>query len=281
MSKMQKREFILKKNIEYPIYGDLRIPESSGEKPLAVFCHGFKGFKNWGGWQYAMDNICDAGFSVIALNFSHNGIGADLENFTELEKFAENTIGKELEDLNNLFSEIKSGEEFPELEWNGKAGLIGHSRGGGTAILFASRNPAINSLVTLASIGSFDHYLVRAEEWRANGYIEFENARTNQMMRMNVGFLEDLEHFREERDIMSAESKLNVPHLIIHGEKDEAVPVDHARKLIEKAQNRESKLEIIPGGMHTFGQTHPFRRNSSRFDSVIQKTIEWFQTYLT
>ena len=277
---MQKREFILEKNTERQIYGDLRVPPSSGEKPLVVFCHGFKGFKNWGGWQYAMDKICESGFAVIAFNFSHNGIGADLENFTELEKFAENTIGKELEDLTLLFREIKSGREFPELEWNGKVGLIGHSRGGGVVILFASQNPVINCLVTLASIGSFDHYLKRADECRVKGYTEFENARTNQIMRINAGFFEDLENNREKRDVMEAESKLNVPHLIIHGEKDEAVPVDHARKLFEQAQNRESKLEIIPGGMHTFGQTHPFRRNSSRLDSVIQKTIDWFQQYM-
>jgi len=277
---MLKRQFTITA-ADRIIYGDFREPDFPEGKPLVIFCHGFKGFKDWGGWQYAMDRICQNGFFVIAMNFSHNGVGPDMQNFTLLDKFAVNTIGKELDDISLLLSTISEGKEFPELKHNPKTGLIGHSRGGGTSILFTAYRGGIDVLVTWASVANFDNYLSLSDTWRANGYIEQENKRTGQMMRMNIDFLNDLEANPVERNILMAESQLGRPHLIIHGDQDDSVAVDQARNLYDAADKTKSKLEIIPGALHTFGTVHPFEGSTEQFDRVIDLTTDWFRTFLT
>lgn len=276
---MQKRQFDIEVSQNRTIRGDIFTPEYPEGKPLVIFCHGFKGFKNWGEWQFGMEKICNNGFYVIAFNFSYNGIGTDLQNFGELNKFEQNTIGKELEDLDILVGKIDDGEIFPEIKGNPKKGIIGHSRGGGTAILFASQSKKIDCIVTWASISSFDNYLSRGDQWRKDGFIEFENARTKQIMRMNVEFLNDLERSPLEKNILRAESSHGLPHLILHGDKDEAVPLEEAQKLLDASNKSASKMEIIPEGTHTFGQSHPASSINPVFDTVLNKSIEWFRNH--
>ncbi len=278
---MQKRAFVFELVPDRYINGNFRIPEHPEGKPAIIFCHGFKGFMDWGGWQYAMDKFCSNGFFIISFNFSHNGIGPDLQNFSELNKFASNTIGKELEDIAFLLKAVNNGNEFEEITRKPKIGLIGHSRGGATTILYASQNSTIECLATWASVSNFDTYLDNRIEWRSQGYIESENARTKQTMRMNVDFLNDLERNPLERNILKAEARHGLPHLIVHGYKDEAVPYEAAQEIFEASSKSITRLEILPEGTHTFGTSHPFSGSNPVFESVIDKTVEWFRMYLT
>ncbi|MFC1514234.1 alpha/beta hydrolase family protein, partial [candidate division KSB1 bacterium] len=166
---MTKRQFIIEVSSDRKIYGDFRTPDNPAGNPIIIFCHGFKGFKDWGGWQYGLDKICAAGFFTISTNFSHNGVGSDLENFTELDKFEKNTIGLELEDLEILMDAVKNSDLFPELSETKNTGLIGHSRGGAAAILFASQHQHIKCLATWSSISGFDKYLSQRMDWRKQG----------------------------------------------------------------------------------------------------------------
>ncbi|MFC1732974.1 alpha/beta hydrolase family protein [candidate division KSB1 bacterium] len=278
---MLKRQFTLNVTPERIIYGDFRVPEYHDGKPLIIFCHGFKGFKDWGGWQYALDKFAINGFFVISINFSFNGIGGDLQNFTDLNKFGVNTIGKELEDIDMIMTAVEDGQLFPEISAQPKTGLIGHSRGGGTVILYAAQKKSIISVVTWAGVANFDSYLSQAQVWRDRGYLEFENKRTQQMMRMNLDFLNDLESNVADRNILRAEAGLGIPHLIIHGDRDEAVSSDHARNLLNASDKTKTRLEIIKGGTHTFGCAHPFSGSGEPFDTVIHKTAEWFRNFLS
>lgn len=276
---MQKRQFSIN-STGRTLYGDYRIPDFPENKPLVIFCHGFKGFKDWGGWQFAMDKICQNGFFVIAMNFSQNGIGPDLQNFTALDKFSVNTIGKEMDDIALLLESIELGEEFPELAPGSRKGLIGHSRGGGTSILFSAFREGIDALVSWASVSNFDNYINQKDDWRARGYIEQENKRTGQMMRMNIDFLNDLEANPLERNILVAESRLEIPHLIIHGDQDDAVSLEHAEALYNSADKTKTKIEILNGASHTFGTAHPFEGSNPHFDKLIELTINWFRNFL-
>ena len=44
------------------------------ENPVIIFTHGFKGFKDWGGFPYMMKRIASKGFTAVSFNFSHNGV---------------------------------------------------------------------------------------------------------------------------------------------------------------------------------------------------------------
>lgn len=280
---MVKREFNIQISSNRILYGDFRVPQDKSNDKLIIFCHGFKGFKNWGGWQYAMDKFCSNGFFVISMNFTGNGVGDDFENFTELDKFAENTIGKEIEDIGYLIDHIINSKEFPELESDfdrPTIGLIGHSRGGPTVILKADTDERIDSIVTWAGMSIWDRYTDQREVWRDTGHIEFLNGRTKQMMKMNLSFLEDLENNMIARDVLLAEKNLKIPHLILHGDEDEAVKIEDGMLLYNSSNKETTELNIIRGAGHTFGQTHPFENTTPHLEEVIAKTTTWFKDKL-
>src|SRR2546423_263552 len=99
---MIHKEFILYSREGEKLRADLRFEENGIQKPVILFLHGFKGFKNWGPYPAVCEKIAGAGFISIAFNFSHNGVGDDLMNFTEPDRFAENTFSLELDELSDV-----------------------------------------------------------------------------------------------------------------------------------------------------------------------------------
>ena len=68
------------------IRGDVRLSDSDGKRPVVIICHGFKGFKDWGFHPFIGEALAAAGFVAVHINFSHNGVGEDLLEFTELDR---------------------------------------------------------------------------------------------------------------------------------------------------------------------------------------------------
>lgn len=246
------------------IVGDLRYLDCKGKFPVVVFCHGFKGFKDWGCWPYFMEALAKSGFAVMSFNFSHNGIGANLLELTEVDRFKENTFSLEEEDLELLLQSILQ-RTFPPCDPT-QVNLIGHSRGGAAALAVASRFPEIRSVITLASISRIGS-LTRDEErvWRKEGVRYVVNMRTGQQLPLGVGLLDDIlaRPARIEENI----KKLSIPVQIIHGEKDEAVPVSAAHELFSWA--KKGSLVIIPEANHVFGAKHPFMEATPQLEQVI------------
>ncbi len=83
-----------------PIVTDLVYDSSIKLGPLIIFCHGYKGFKDWGAWPLLSEALAASGFVVIKFNFSHNG-GTHKQpiDFPDLEAFGNNNYTKELEDF--------------------------------------------------------------------------------------------------------------------------------------------------------------------------------------
>ncbi len=44
------------------IRGDIRVQEEGGRKPVLLFAHGFKGFKDWGFFPYASERFASSAF---------------------------------------------------------------------------------------------------------------------------------------------------------------------------------------------------------------------------
>ncbi len=199
--------------------------------PCLIFVHGFKGFKDWGFWPYSGNYFADKGFLVLTFNFSHNGIGEKLTEFTELDKFANNTFSLELEELNEVIDAYLN--SFFGTNSNKPIGILGHSRGGADALIVSSKRKEIKAVVTWAAVANFDRYTKRqAEEWRKNGFFEVLNSRTNQMMRLNVSLLEDIEKNKTDLlNIEQAANSLNKPLLIIHGEQDLSVKIEEGEQI--------------------------------------------------
>jgi uncharacterized protein len=258
--------------IAVTIYGYENLPKN----PCIFYVHGFKGFKDWGFVPYTGEFLAAKGYAVITFNFSHNGIGSKKEEFTETDKFAENTFSLEVAELSEVIDAYLFG--FFGETINSKIGIIGHSRGGAVSILASSKREEVTALTVWSSISHVDRYTDRQKtEWKEKGHIEVVNSRTNQVMKLNLKVLEDIEKNKEKKlNIEYAVKQFERPFLIVHGEQDLTVPVNEAIELFSWADPGKSEIQIIPAAGHTFNIVHPFEESNPRFDSVLTFTEEFF-----
>lgn len=278
---MKKQSFLLDVGKEERIIrGDLYFPDSRHPLPTIVILHGFKGFKDWGFFPYAANTLAKQGFAVITFNFSMNGVGENLLEFTELDKFARNTYSREQEDVAKIIGEIKAGLLPPGgVTDPNRLGLIGHSRGGANSLLYALDDPDIKGVVTwngIADVDIFSEELKR--EIREKGTGTVLNARTGQKMPIHREVLEDIETNRERWNLLKRLSNWQHPLLILQGDQDTPRLVEGARHLHQSAP--KSTLKIITGANHTFGAVHPFQGSTPHLDQVLEETADFFSQIL-
>lgn len=262
--KIKVESFALEGPKRSQIVGDLRFVERDSARPVIVFCHGFKGFKDWGCWPYFTEELAKRGFAVLSFNFSHNGIGANVLELTEIDRFKENTFSLEEEDLELVLKAILK-RTFSRCDPT-QVHLIGHSRGGAAVLAVASRFREIKSVITLASI-SRTGSVTREQElaWRKDGVRYVVNMRTGQQLPLGVALLDDI--LARPAWIEESVKKLNIPLHIIHGERDDAVPVAAAQELFSWA--KKGSLSIVSEANHVFGAKHPFQETTPQLEQVI------------
>lgn len=275
---MIERPFKLPLEDGRTLRGDLRLPEGEPPRSAVVVVHGFKGFKDWGFFPHLCESLAGDGHAVVSFNFSLNGIGDDPTAFTELEAFARNTFSRDVGEILRVLDETRGGGILAVPP--ARIGLLGHSRGGGEAILAADRDDHLDALVTWAAVAYLDRWPEETKaEWRRTGRIHVMNSRTGQEMPLNLSLLEDYESNRGRLDIESAASRLrDLPWLIVHGEDDTSVSVEDARRL--EAANPRADLELIPGAGHGFEAGHPFAGPTPELDQAIRLTSKHFRRYL-
>jgi alpha-beta hydrolase superfamily lysophospholipase len=251
--------------------GDLyRAEDPAG---AVIVCHGFKGFARWAFFPYLSRTLAQNGLTAITFDFSGSGIGRDRESFTQPEAFEHNTFTRDLEDLELIEDHAR------RMKWiTGKFGLLGHSRGGGMAILYAAAESSnVNSLVTWAAISYPMRWTTEdVAAWRRRGFTEITNSRTGDVMRLGTDLLEDVElHGKTKVNIESAAGKIKVPWLIVHGTADETVPSAEAERLHSRAKG-VSTLRLIEGAGHTFDAKHPLNEIPSSLEKVVGETTKFF-----
>jgi pimeloyl-ACP methyl ester carboxylesterase len=265
-----------------PLHGLVDLPDLPGERPTVVICHGFKGFMEWGFFPYLAALLAERGFVAVRFNLSGTGMRPGDELVTDPDAFRDNTYRRELADLLAVLE--ATGETLaPGRVDRGRIGLFGHSRGGGDAILAASRSPwreRLRALVTWASIATVDRFSrEQKEEWRRQGEMPAVNSRTGQRLALGLGLLAEMEEQAPDLDILAAARTRRAPWLIVHGADDESVPADEGRRLAEHA-NGEKELRMIPGANHTFGSRHPFAGPTPQLVQALNATQRWFRSHL-
>lgn len=251
--------FVGSENRKSPI--SIYYPKQGEKAEIVLFAHGFKGFKDWGHFPLIQQYIADKGFIVVAFNFSHNGgTVEEAIDFPDLDAFAKNTYQKEVEDVGHVLDWIKGNNElyFAGAEAE-QIHIIGHSRGGGVALLAGSNYHEIKKVITWAAVADFVERLPNAEQlekWKKNGVYFIKNGRTHQDMPMNYDFVETLLNFEKQLDIQRSVHSLEKPLLIIHGANDETVALENAERI--KSWKKEAQLAIINECNHTFNGKHPW-----------------------
>lgn len=255
------RKFILEGALQQKFAMDLTYSESQDQKGVIVFCHGFKGFKDWGCWQMVADYFVDNGFAFLKFNFSHNGMGLeDSVEFNALDKFATNTLGKEMQDIQSVEQFIVN--ELPKILPiinTDKIFIIGHSKGGVSALLYCTQyDTKIKKVCTWASPFDFHRSWNSKfiDKWRADGVQYIKNARTNQMMPLDISVLNDLDNNKKKYSLVNASQQLQIPYLIIQGTNDQAVKMEEFNLL--KKYFSKAKTHIIDDANHVFGGSHPY-----------------------
>jgi uncharacterized protein len=272
-----KSEFTIDINTSDFISGDIyranNIPEL---KPIILIIHGFKVHKQWGFFPYICDYFAQYGAIAICCNLSLNGYGTEGDILIHPQKFASNTITRELSDIQKIMEFIqKKGEEKLE-DWDGRIFILGHSRGGALSILTARDFPIISKIAVWNSIARFDRFTARQKVlWREQGYLAAEHYTSTDSLCINSTYLEDLELYKDRFSVISALSNIDIGLIIIHGEQDITVSKREAETLAS-ASTHLMGFNLIPSTGHTFGIRHPFTSSTKALEQVLEITKGFF-----
>ena len=140
--------------------------------------------------------------------------------------------------------------------------LLGHSRGGVSAILFAGRQTAGSQPPKPAGVitaGSPDRACGMSDsekdELRARGYLESPSARTGQVLRIGLQWLTEQEADRDAHNVLDNVRKIECPILVVHGENDETINVQSAVSIADAATNVH--VARIKNCNHVFNAPNP------------------------
>jgi pimeloyl-ACP methyl ester carboxylesterase len=263
-----------------PITADIRYIPNQNKKPLILFVHGFKGFKDWGVFNLMADKFAKTGFIFMKLNLSHNGTTPEqLIDFADLDAFGNNNFTIELADLKDSIDYLFSSSNIiakKELDIN-QLTLMGHSRGGGLVLLKAREDDRIKKVVTLAAISDLSERWPQSflDVWRAKGVQYIENKRTNQQMPLYVQLYDDVLNNPERLSIPKAIREMQQPLLAFHGTDDETLPVAMAHRI--KDLKPDTELVIYENENHVFGAAHPWKETNlpEAFEDIIKVTSEF------
>jgi pimeloyl-ACP methyl ester carboxylesterase len=270
----------IKKNISIngkhnkPILTDLFFKESNQLKPILIFCHGYKGFKDWGAWNLMAENFANAGFFFVKFNFSHNGGTAEQPiDFPDLEAFGNNNYSKELDDLGNVIDWVSENSDIKsEIDLN-EIYLIGHSRGAGIVLLKSDEDSRAKKVISLAGVSDYKSRFPKNEklqEWEEKKVYFVKNGRTHQEMPHFYQFFRDFKKNEKRLNIKKATQNLEIPLLIIHGNNDASVSINEAKNLHK--WNSKSTFKIIENSNHVFGTSHPW--DKERVSEELSEAIE-------
>jgi dienelactone hydrolase len=257
---------------------DVRAGSRGVPQPAVLLVHGFKGFKDYSFLPVFAERLARAGF--VAVTATVSGAGVDAEGtFSRLDRFARNGYTRELDDLRAVVDELRAGglDTAPPTS----LGVVGHSRGGGMAILLAAECDA-DALVTWNAIGAVRRHTERElEAWRAAGTIHIVHKRLGIRLPLDYEVVEDcLQHEHGRLDIAAAARRLRTPWLQLHGTDDETVPFAEGEALA-RIGGPQHHFDPVAGGRHTWGAVHPWAGSTPTCDDVFGRTLRFLVATLT
>jgi dipeptidyl aminopeptidase/acylaminoacyl peptidase len=222
-------------NLRLP--GEVYFPETAKSRcPALCLCHGIPSGQpatsGDTGYPGLAERFSAAGFITLIFNFrgAHGAEGnMDMLGWTR--------------DMTAAIDYLAALEKVDES----RLCLLGSSAGAAVCVYVAAQDPRITSLVTFACPAEFGFL---TDKKRAKATID--RFRSIGVIR-DAGFPpspdEWVDGFSEVAPIKWVSKISPRPLLLIQGNKDDLVPVEHARELFEKA-GEPKKLVIIPGAGH-------------------------------
>ncbi|WP_299676103.1 S9 family peptidase [uncultured Tenacibaculum sp.] len=265
---------------EKPILLDVFYKSNNQKKDVVIFCHGYKGFKDWGAWDLMGEAFAEAGLFFVKFNFSHNGTTPEnpLE-FGDLEAFGNNNYSKELDDLNKVIDWCSQGGKFKNEINENTISLLGHSRAGGIVCIKAEEDLRVKKVISLAGVSDYKRRTATTgelESWKNDGVKYVLNGRTGQQMPHFYQFYEDFIANKDRLTIKRAVKNLKIPFCIIHGDADTSIAISEAEDL--HSWNPLAEFHIIENANHVFGVKHPWDKDELPND--LKKVVAISKTFL-
>ncbi|MDC9723510.1 MAG: alpha/beta hydrolase fold domain-containing protein [Urechidicola sp.] len=264
-----------------PIVTDVFYKQTNSKKPIIIFCHGYKGYKDWGAWNLMANSFAENVLFFVKLNFSHNG--GTLENpidFPDLNAFGENNFILELNDLEDVINWIINNNDFEDEIDLTNITLIGHSRGGGIVSIKASENKNISKVITLNGVSNYAARFPKGNDlikWKNEGVMYVINGRTKQEMPHYYQFYENFLANEKRLTIKKAIENLQKPMLIVSGGGDVVVTSKEGELL--HSWNPKSELFFVDEMNHTLGGKHPWEGDKlpKHLDAVVKKCVSFIR----
>lgn len=278
VKKLESVSFEFAAAVDRTVRGNVHPARNAAPEASVVVLHGFKAFKEWGMFPYVAEKLAET-FDVVRINLSRCGVGPSLTEFDELEKFGRQTIGGDLEDVAAVVDRIRDGRlPLPagvRQPLPSRVVLLGHSRGGGEAIVHALDCPdTVAGVVSWNGTVSFGEMFGEAalRSMREEGEAFVENARTKQLMPLTREIAEELDANANRYDIVGRIGTLRVPLVLVQGDMDHDRLLRGSERLT--AANPAIRRIRVPGGYHTFGAVHPFAGTTAPLEAAIAATID-------
>ena len=264
-----------------PIVTDVFYKQSNSKKPIVIFCHGYKGYKDWGAWNLMANYFVENDSFFVKFNFSHNG--GTIENpidFPDLTAFGENNFTLELDDLEDVINWIINNKSYKNEMDTSNITLIGHSRGGGIVTIKASENKNISKVITLNGVSDYGSRFPKGNDlikWKNEGVMFVINGRTKQEMPHLYQFYKNFQENKERLNIKSAVEKLMKPMLIVSGGEDVVVMPKEGELL--HSWNPDNELFYVEEMNHTLGSKHPWDEEKlpKHLSEVVKKCITFIK----
>ena len=254
---------------EYKVHGpqgglamEVTLPDGFNEEtdkcPMVILMHGIFSSKNIVPIPALARSLAKEGIASICFDF-----GGHWKSEGQMQQM---TVGKEIEDALAMWEYAKS------LPYVSKIGLLGHSQGGVvasmTAGILASRGESPAALVLVAP-GSVVQDACKGGRFFG---AEFNPADPPE----NVKCFGIMKHGREyilttqELDIYGTAQAYTGPVRLIHGSKDNIVPLSCSEKFVE-AYAQESELIVVEGENHMI---------TRRLRKVVAHAVSFFTSQL-
>jgi len=232
------------------------------EKPLAVVCDGIrlaggicipdepKGavLLLHGIPSIAPPEPDDPGYPGLAKRFAEQGWAAawvDMRAVRGSKGFF--SIEGWVRDARAVIDAVRSAEGLQGL----RLAIVGSSAGGAVACEVVARGAPVDALVLLAAPAAWIGYATDPDVGTKRITEEAGMLLAEEILADPTAWMAEFESVTAERSIV----RVKIPTLIVHGTADDVVPVDHARRLADRAPRAE--VRVIEGGGHQLRREEP------------------------
>ncbi|MBD3253306.1 prolyl oligopeptidase family serine peptidase [Candidatus Pacearchaeota archaeon] len=236
--------------------GILSNPTGNLEVPIIVMCIGHSSNKDRPTYTSMEEKLNENEISSFRFDFYGHGESEG--------KFEDATVSEAVDDAQKAI-------EFLKNKGYLKIGLFGSSFGGITSLITASKSDDLFVLALKSPVSDYEKVeLLRKgekgiEEWRQRGYVSYDSS-DGIPLKLNYSFYEDIKN----NNGYEAAKKIKIPTIIVHGDRDEIVPVEQSRKTADIIRN--CKLEIVKGADHRYTNPEHFEKCTKLLsDFIISK----------